>query len=247
VDDTPATGTHAIRTEVRTVPAGGIPLFADADPAQAAVDRLPEGRELSVLGRRGTWVHVETADGVEGWVDGAQLVGASRTPSEIGSVPEGGAGVAPRSRVVEKEPGSFSLGRGPLVGAVGALFAIFGTALPWQQTIASRVEVDAFGLPVRVLTGWQHLGDHGFALGWLVVILAGIGAVVSIVAGGGIVRRILGFAIVLVCIVYVLQQQDWLSSIDKGVGTGLNVWDVVDYGVLVTFGGGLLMTLAPSR
>lgn len=229
------------------MPAGGLPLFADADPAPAPVDRLPAGQELSVLGRRGTWVHVETDGGVSGWVDGAQLVGASSTPAGIGAAPEGGAGVVPRSRVVEKEPGSFSLGRGPLLGAVGALFAIFGTALPWQQTIVSRVEVDAFGLPVRVLTGWEHLGDRGFALGWLVVILAGVGAVLSIIAGGGVVRRVLGFAVVLVCVVYVLQQQDWLSSIDKGLGTGLNVWDVVDYGVLVTFGGGLLMTLAPSR
>ena len=51
----------------------------------------------------------------------------------------------------------------------------------------------------------------------------------------------------MVCCVYVLQQQDWLTTTDRGLGTGLNVWDVVDNGVLVTFGGGLLMVFAPSR
>ena len=41
--------------------------------------------------------------------------------------------------------------------------------------------------------------------------------------------------------VYVLQQQDLLTTNERGLGTGLNVWDVVDYGVLVSFGGGLVM------
>jgi hypothetical protein len=247
VDDAPSTDGHAVRTEVRAVPVGGIPLFAEADPAQAPVAQLPEGQELSVLGRRGTWVHVETADGRNGWVDGARLVGASRSATDIGAAPEGGAGVTPRSRVVEKAPSSLRLGGGAVLGVIGAVVAIVGTVLPWQQAIATRVEQDAYGLPVSVLTGWKHIGESGFSLGWLVVILAGIGAVVSIIAGGGIVRRVLGLAIVLICVVYVLQQQDWLSSIDQGVGTGLNVWDIVDYGVLVTFGGGLLMLIAPSR
>jgi hypothetical protein len=45
----------------------------------------------------------------------------------------------------------------------------------------------------------------------------------------------------------VLQQQEWLSTIDRGLGTGLNVWDVVGIGVPVTFLGGLVMVLSPSR
>jgi hypothetical protein len=46
---------------------------------------------------------------------------------------------------------------------------------------------------------------------------------------------------------YVLQQQSFLTSNDLGIGTGLNVWDVADYGVVVSLVGGLVMTFAPSR
>jgi hypothetical protein len=119
--------------------------------------------------------------------------------------------------------------------------------LPWVQTVGTLHEVDAFGLPVSVLNGWDHALKGGFELGLLIVILAGVGVIVSLVSGGGIVRRVLGLALMIICVVYVLQTQDLLTSSDRGLGTGLNVWDLVDYGVLVTFGGGLVMLCAPSR
>jgi len=100
---------------------------------------------------------------------------------------------------------------------------------------------------VSFLTGWEHLGDSGFSLGALLVIVAAVGLVLSLLSGGGILRRILGVALVVLAVVYVLQWQDFLSSGGRGVGTGVNVWDLVDYGVLVTFGGGLVMVIAPSR
>jgi hypothetical protein len=237
------------RAEYRTVPAGGVAVWADADPTQAPIAQLPSGFELIVVGRRGSWVHVQADDGLDGWVDGSQLAGASAiTLAPPAADDRAAPAVAPVTPVsVEKAPSTFRLSRGPIIGAAGALIAIFGTALAWQQTVANRLEVDAYGMPVRFLTGWEQLADRGLALGWLVVILAAVGAVVSLIAGGGIVRRILGLAIVLVCGVYVLQQQEWLSTIDRGLGTGLNVWDVVGIGVPVTFIGGLTMLFAPSR
>ncbi len=42
----------------------------------------------------------------------------------------------------------------------------------------------------------------------------------------------------MICVVYVLQTQDLLTTSDRGIGTGLNVWDIVSYGVVVSFGGG---------
>jgi hypothetical protein len=238
------------RAEIRTVPAGGIAVWADADPTRAPIAQLDEGFELIVVGRRGSWVHVQTHDGLDGWVDGSQLAGVQSVPAEVAAAADArtATAVAPAAAVVvDKQPSTFRLARGPIIGAAGALVAIFGTALAWQQTIANRLEVDAYGMPVRFLTGWENLADRGLALGWLIVILAGVGAVVSIIAGGGIVRRILGLAIIIVCFIYVLQQQEWLSAIDRGLGTGLNVWDVVGIGVPVTFLGGLTMLLAPSR
>jgi hypothetical protein len=236
------------RAEIRTVPAGGIAVWADADPTRAPIAQLGEGDEVIVVGRRGSWVHVQTEDALDGWVDGSQLAGVAgpATPAMEDEAPAHAPAPA-TSVMVDKAGGTFRLARGPIIGAAGALIAIFGTALAWQQTVANRLEVDAFGMPVRFLTGWENLADRGLALGWLVVILAAVGAVVSLIAGGGIVRRILGLAIIVVCFVYVLQQQEWLSTIDRGLGTGLNVWDVVGLGVPVTFLGGLTMLLAPSR
>jgi hypothetical protein len=239
------------RAEVRIVPVGGIPVWADPDPSEPPLGELPSGYELLIVGRRGSWVHVHADDGLDGWVDGSQLAGAVATPVAERPVRPETAGAAPppapTSVVVDKQSSSIQLGRGPLIGALGALIAIVGAALPWQQTVANRLEVDAFGIPVSFLSGWEHLTDKGFALGWLIVILAGVGAVVSLIAGGGIVRRVLGLVIFIVCCVYALQQQDWLTTTNRGLGTGLNLWDVVDNGVLVTGVGGLVMLFAPSR
>jgi hypothetical protein len=236
------------RAEIRPVPPGGIAVWADADPSQPPVAELAQGDELIVVGRRGSWVHVQAHDGIDGWVDGVQLAGGTAAAVEAVTPSEPTATPVPTTQVVvDKAPSTFRLGRGPLLGAAGGLIAILGTSLAWQQTVANRLEVDAFGVPVRFLTGWENLADKGLAVGWLVVVLAAVGAVVSIISGGGIVRRILGLAIVVVCAVYVLQQQEWLSTIDRGLGTGLNVWDVVGIGVPVTFLGGLVMVLSRSR
>jgi Bacterial SH3 domain len=255
VDDAamPPGGPPIGRAEIRPVPVGGLPVWADPDPTEAPIAELPAGFELVIVGRRGSWVHVQ-AEGLDGWVDGSQLAGAGVMtpvaerpvgPEAVGHMPV--PPPAPGAVVVEKQVSSVQLGRGPLVGALGAMIAVFGTALPWQQTVANRLEVDAYGIPVRFLTGWQNLADKGFALGWLIVILAVVGAVVSLISGGGIVRRVLGLVIILVCCVYALQQQDWLTTTDRGLGTGLNLWDVIDNGVAVTFAGGMVMLFAPSR
>jgi hypothetical protein len=245
---------RARSAEVHHVPAGGITVFALPDVTAAPIAELPSGHEVTVVGRRSPWVHVQASDGLDGWVDGVQLagvaMGASPVPEPV-AVPQERTNTIPPppgSVVVEKQGSSFLLGTGPVLGALGGAVAILGTALPWVQTTGTLLhEVDAFGLPVRILSGWDEIAKGGWELGWLIVVLAGLGAVVSMISGGGIVRRILGFAIVMICAVYVLQTQDLLTSTDRGLGTGLNVWDLVDYGVLVSFGGGLLMVFAPSR
>ncbi len=248
---TPAGGPPIGRAEIRQVPVGGIPVWADPDPTEPPLAELPYGYALVIVGRRGSWVHVQADDGLDGWVDGSQLAGVGAVPvvdPPPGSEAAGAAPPpAPGTVVVEKQPSSFQIATGPVVGAIGALIAIFGTALAWQQTVSNRLEVDAYGIPVRFLSGWENLADKGFALGWLIVILAAVGAVVSIISGGGIVRRILGLAIVIVCVIYVLQQQDWLTTTDRGLGTGLNVWDVIGIGVPVSLFGGLVMLFSPSR
>jgi Bacterial SH3 domain len=238
-------------TETRHVPAGGVSVWGDPDPSAPPITELPAGYELTVVGRRGPWMHIQSGDGLDGWVDGTQLagvaVGAAPVANPVPPSENRTMAAPPGSVVVEKRPSSFLVATGPVLGAIGGLIAIFGAALPWQQTVALRLEVDAFGIPVQFLSGWDNLAKDGLALGWLIVILAGIGTVVSLISGGGIVRRILGFVIIVICVVYVLQQQDWLTTNQRGLGTGLNVWDIVDYGVVVTGAGGVLMLFSQSR
>jgi hypothetical protein len=252
-ETTSATGGRPGRpVEVRHVPAGGISVYATADASDAPIAELPAGFELTVAGRRGPWVHVVSGDGLDGWVGGSELagiaMGASPVVEPVPTAATESVVIAPMPvAVVEKQPSSLLIGTGPVLGAIGGIIAIIGAAVPWQQTIANRVEVDAFDISVRFLGSSDQITARGFSIGLLILILAGIGAVVTMFSGGGIVRRVLGGAVVLVCIVYVLQQQDWLISNERGLGTGLNVWDVADYGVLVSFAGGMMMVLAPSR
>lgn len=252
VDETrkPAPARPGLPVETRRVPAGGISVYGQADDSQAPIAELPSGQELRVAGRRGPWVHVVSGDGVEGWVRGRELagiaVGASPVVPSVDPPPEGTTEEA-KPVVVEKQPSSLLIGTGPVLGAIGGVIAIFGATLPWQQTVANRVEVNAFDISVRFLGSWDQITAGGFSIGMLIVIMAGVGAVLTLIAGGGIVRRVLGFAVVLVCVLYVLQQQDWLITNERGLGTGLNVWDLAGYGVLVSFTGGLLMLFAPSR
>jgi hypothetical protein len=232
--------------EVRHVPGTGLDVYAAPDPSQAPIATLPGGTEVQVVGRRGQWVHLVGGDGLDAWADGAALagvaVGATASTPTPAAAPAGNDPRAPV--VVEKQRSPFTLGTGPVVGAVGGLVAILGAVLPWLQT---GTDVNAFDIPVSFLSSWENLPDSGFSLGALVVVLAAVAAVVSLIGGGGIVRRILGLALLIVAAAYVLQWQDYLSSGSRGLGTGLNVWDIVDYCVLVTLGGSIVMMGAPSR
>jgi hypothetical protein len=221
-----------------------VSVLAQPDALSTPVAQLLEGHEVLVLGRRGTWVHVDAGGGVEGWVDGRTLSGTVAPSAAPASGPSSTSG-APGSTVPRSR--SLPVGVGPVVGALGAAVAVVGALLPWQQTVADRLSVSAFDIPLTFLGGWDHLGGGGFSLGAFLAIVAGVGAVASILGGGGPVRRVLGFVVVVVCAAYVLQQQSFLTSNDLGIGTGLNVWDVADYGVVVSFVGGLVMTFAPSR
>lgn len=245
-------GPPARAAEVRHVPAGGISVYANPGTDSENIAELPSGYEVTVVGRRPPWVHIQASDGLDGWVDGTALagiaVGAAPPQPATVDVPDATPFQASvRHTVVEKKRGSILLATGPALGALGALIAILGAALPWIKAVNGPKDADAFQIAARVLSGWDQVAKGGWKLGWVIFAIAAVAAVVSMISGGGIVRRILGVVIVLIAVVFVLQAQDVLTNADEGLGTGTNVWDLVDYGVLVTFGGGLLMVFAPSR
>ena len=169
------------------------------------IAELPSGYELTVVGRRG-------AVGARPGGRRARRLGrrhaarrrrgrrgAGRRPTPVPEAASAATAPAPGTVVVEKQPSSFLLGTGPVLGAIGGARSR-SSAPRCRGSRPSRTgsRSTRFGIPVRFLSGWEHLGDKGFALGWLIVILAGVGAVVSLISGGGIVRRILGLAIVII-------------------------------------------------
>lgn len=236
------------------MPASGLAVFAAPDRAEGPIARLEAGTEVIVVGRRPPWVHLHGPDGLDGWADGTELAGVAKgaaagpAPAVGAAGPDAPSPATPlHPAVVEKQRSPVRVGTAPVVGALGGLVAVIGTKLPWVQAVGPLHEHDAFGVSWHVLNGWDQAAKPGPELGLILVILAAIGVVVSLVAGGGIVRRILGLVLMVLCIVFVLQAQDLLTNAQRGIGTGLNVWDLVDYGVLVTFAGGLVMLCAPSR
>ena len=237
--------------EVRHVPASGISVYPSPDASLAPIVELPSGYEVTVIGRRPPWVHIQAEDGLDGWVDGSALagiaVGAAPVPETV-EVPDATPFQASvRHAVVEKKRGSLLLATGPVLGAIGGLIAILGANLPWLKVSGPSDLADAFHISARVLGGWDQAAKSGWKLGWVIVVIAAVGTLVSMISGGGIVRRSLGVVVVLIAVVFVLQTQDYLNTADAGLGTGKNVWDLLDFGVLVTFGGGLVMVFAPSR
>lgn len=56
------------------VPPGGMPAWAQPDPAAEPVATLAGGVELRVVGETGAWARVVAANGWEGWVDGRILL-----------------------------------------------------------------------------------------------------------------------------------------------------------------------------
>ncbi len=152
--------------EVRHVPAGGILVFERPDRSGPPIRELPAGEEISVAGRRPPWVHIRAADGVDGWVDGTELAGIAAGTASAAAQParEGSPGASPvmPPAVVEKQRSPLRLGTAPVLGAFAGIVAIVGSALPWVQSVGTLHEVDAFGLPVRVL---ERVGPR--AQGWV--------------------------------------------------------------------------------
>ena len=129
------------RRRSRSCPSG---YRADGRRSARVVGARPGRRRARRLGRRGA----------AGRGRRRRLAGRADRFRRRQPRPRRRAGAGPS--VVEKQTSSLLLGTGPVLGALGGLIAILGAALPWQQTVANRLEVDAFGLPVRFLAGWER-------------------------------------------------------------------------------------------
>lgn len=229
--------------------ASGLEVRAEPGATGAAKYRLAPGTEVTIVGRRGHWVHVVTSSGIDGWADGLSLAGVAATtvtpPDTDPAAPPVPAPVvaARRDPQWDERRHRFTLARGPLVGALCAGVVVLGAQMSWQQVSGAT----AFELAARrYLFDWDA-ARTGREIGWILLWLCVPTALASLVRGLGWMRRLAGLVVVVICVLYVLHWQDVLNAFDAGLGSGRNVWDVVDWGVVVSFGGGVGMLASPVR
>ncbi len=203
-----------------TCPAGGISVFARPDARTAGRASCPAGEQVRVVGRD-PWVHVRTRG------RGRRL--GRRDRSSRGSrwarrrVPRPGPdhrAAVPRSTgVVEKQRSPLRLGPAPVVGALGGLVAIVGAALPWLQTVGPPARSTRSGSRGRARRLGPARRRRRSSSAARRARSPAIGVVVSLIAGGGHrPPRSSGSWSSASASCYVLQQQDFLTSDDRGLG-----------------------------
>lgn len=243
--------------EIRRAPSGGLPVWDTPDGTRAPIATLPAGTELTVVGRRGRWVHVTNLEGVDAWADGPQLAGVASEPGVAGvTARKSAAGSAgDRSSVVEKARKHFRISKGAVLGFAGSAAIGASGWLPWLQSTPQSTKQHWPGsaaltgqkIALSVLGGVDKFDEKTFALGSLILAIGIVAAVASMVRGLIWLRRIAGVVTIVLLVIFVLQFNGLVYRDGGGVGAGLNVWDVVSYGPLVAFAGSVVAIFAPNR
>lgn len=136
---------------------------------------------------------------------------------------------------------SSSTPRVGVITLVGALVAVVGALLHWLSSDLGSA--NAFDVPVTFLFDYKNTIDNGFAVGWIVVLLA-VSAGASAVVRHPLFRvrgRIAGGVMILVGGAYLFQ----LSRLADLANVSLT--DIVGIGPFLTIGGGLAVLIAGGR
>lgn len=142
--------------ELRSGPGRGFPVFH-------VVDR---GASVELLRRRTDWIKVRSGDGIEGWVNRAQLERTLTTDGEAVTLP----GPREESRVEHRwEVGLVS---GDLDGA-----NVIGATAAWAMTPTLLLRADVAQTLGNYSNGWLGTAGiaHLFAPQWRVTPFAGVG------------------------------------------------------------------------
>jgi len=192
---------------------------------------LPAHLPVMVAERWGDWARVTCSNGWEAWVDARLLLAGAERPRE-GSLDESPVRI-----------GSIAVSL-PLIGVAAAV--IGALLVPWLQppggagTRASKV-------PIKFLLDPKLNSTAGPKVLWLLVLLIGAGAFLTVRPISRKLRKTCGWALVLVATMFLTSVQRALSLAQQGGFQAGSVFANLGFGVYLTVIGGLLIALGRGQ
>ena len=168
-----------------TAPAGGMPGWAEPNPAVASVAAFDEGTGLQLVERRADWALVRAADGREAWVDGRRL-----TPVAVG--PEPPPPPPPPDESIVLAPGAVVSApavsaRADVIRLLAVVVLVVSAFLPWR----ANWELSPFETSATFL--WNVYADTGwFSIGLLTLLLGLVASTTLFVGRMRQYRRVIG-------------------------------------------------------
>jgi SH3-like domain-containing protein len=214
------------------VPSGGMPAWANPDPAVAPIAELAARVQLRIDETRGAWARVTGSNGWTGWVDARRL-------DPLGKSGGGGGGAIAL--------GGMALRPLPLIGAIALIVATF---LSWNRAVTLAATGDFFpslkgwDWPLGFLWSINNPGNQP-RIGLIVLILGIVGLAAAFIpkAGRGL-AAIAGALGVVVSGLYIIQlirffgQESAAASARDTLGNALGIapWIALAGGVLLLIG-----------
>ena len=220
-------------------PATGLATWPEPDGTLAPGPSLSPYLPVMVVEQRGEWARIRCENGWEAWVDARLLeIASAPAPAPPAAPPSAGPRTTAAAGAAASSMPVFAL------ALAGAAATVLGALLPWLSLPGASD--NGFDVPVAFLLSYEDASDSGLGIGIVLVVLA------VVVAGAAVrrldaVRRAAGGASALVAVVYVVQLQRLLGSLeDAGMTDVPSLTDAIGFGVLVALAGGLLSALAPA-
>jgi len=216
---------YAVFAPTHQAPAGGMPAWANPDPAAAPIAQLAARVQLRIDETRGAWARVTGSNGWTGWVDARRL----------GPLGGGGGGGA-------MALGGLALRPLPLIGAIALIVATF---LSWMKGLEAFAfpSVNGWDVGLPILWTITNPGDQP-RIG-LILLIVGIVALAAafIPRIGRALAAFTGLLSIVIGGLYVLQVIRFWGQDPVNAGAGDTLSHAVGIGPWVALAGGLLLLI----
>ena len=213
-----------------SAPDTGLPTRERPEPDAPVGPEVPAGVPVQVVERTGDWARIVCSNDWSAWVERRLLA-----PMLLAGAGASAGGTAVVAGNLDRSP--IRIGPVPVsAGLVGAALAVASCFLPWVSSMGQGIS--AFDLPIRFLIDERPTTAAGPKIGWLLVLAAAATVALLFLHAPAMVRRAVGWGLVLVASMFVAQTQRALGSLAAG-----SVFATLGLGVYAALFGGLLVGL----
>ena len=214
------------------VPSGGMPAWANPDPAVAPITELAARVQLRIDETRGAWARVTGSNGWTGWVDARRLA------------PLGGGGGGGAVAL-----GGMALRPLPLIGAIALIVATF---LSWMKALEAFTTPSVNGWDVGLPILWSITNPGDQPRIGLILLIVGIVALAAafIPKTGRGLAAFTGLLGIVISGLYVLQVIRFWGQDPINAGAGDTLSHAIGIGPWVALAGGVLLligAMVPER